>query len=222
VDRARHLERSLRPGFRSPHRPKVRATGKRPTSCSAPARGLGSAARRRRSPGYAPGMGKVLAAVGCLVGASVVVRLLHDRRERGLSPRRSIAPPEKPPALGPSSEPASVDPGLIGRQGPGPSVQAPEWADAGSGISGDGHGAFAEPSPDVVSGEPEAGGDYGDAAPAPSSDRTCFQDLEPVESLAGLPRRSLFEMAKERDIPAARRLTMTREELIDAILTAGS
>jgi hypothetical protein len=29
-------------------------------------------------------------------------------------------------------------------------------------------------------------------------------------------------MAKERDIPAARRLTMTREELIDAILTAGS
>src|SRR6185437_3945534 len=38
-------------------------------------------------------MGKVLAGVGCLVGASVVVRLLHDRRQQVGSAQRAIAAP---------------------------------------------------------------------------------------------------------------------------------
>jgi phosphoserine phosphatase len=54
-------------------------------------------------------------------------------------------------------------------------------------------------------------------ASLPMSTR-CDQDgRESVALLANLPRQSLFEIAKRCNVPADKRLTMTREELIDAI-----
>jgi hypothetical protein len=57
-------------------------------------------------------------------------------------------------------------------------------------------------------------------APAQRTDAAAVTDghaQDPGGAFAALPRKSLFELAKHRNVPAYERLIMTRGELIDAI-----
>lgn len=183
-------------------------------------------------------MRKVLAGVGCLVGASVVIRLLHDRRQQIGSAQRAIAAPTDrglgrtpdvvsaarragdewtadEPALptGPRFEPGASPQHRDVNLGEGPTLTADEVppepkSESGSQVES-ARLAAASPQPS------------GDDKPPPSAPESAPGDTSTsLGTLASLPRQALFDIAKDHKVPAAARLTMSREELIDAIRRA--
>ena len=183
-------------------------------------------------------MGKVLAGVGCLVGASVVIRLWHGRRQQTGSARRAIAAPTDR-ALGRAPDVVSAARGagdewaadeLALPTGPrfesGASPPNPE-VKPGEGPSQTTADVPPKPKPDngspvesaqLGAASPQSGGDD---EPPPSAPESAPGDTSTAPSpLASLPRQALFDIAKDHKVPPAARLTMSREELIDAIRRA--
>jgi branched-subunit amino acid aminotransferase/4-amino-4-deoxychorismate lyase len=144
-------------------------------------------------PLYAWRMRRVLVATACLGGLWVAARLLA-RAERAMYH-------ELPRAV---SEPMVRPERLPGTGGAVAGAATANSAVAAASASSRERGEIAGADRELTWGEGASGDGDGRLSP-------------PRRTLAGLSRASLFEIAKDRGIPAVGRVVMTRDELMDAI-----